>query len=502
MEMSSAPSQPQASQIPDLVKIGSVATDTAINVQTDILDPVIFSEREARFVLDNKGILHSNSRITFSTDGAAKSDSLGRAFFPANIGVHSLIQRAALRVGTKTISEIEDFNFFSAYETTFLPPDAIKEREQVMSGRFMSIAPSLSTIASPFKNASNSASNFESVTEAKSIQVDNGTDPVLQSAATEIAKPITKDTAPEPTRLIWDYQDESNKPTFSILLADLFPFLKMNQLPLYMMTEQVSIHLTFTPQTTAADSQRLVGTLGDGLDNECTLVRSDCQMVADYIYYPQDMMEQYRQANSQMTFSYVDYQFVKRTVQPTEYSGGLIQNLGGAGRIVNKVFVGTQVTSDDSQALLNNYCAEGPAISALTVGTVTTNLKYNDNFLYPIDVSNNARHFHNLFSSEGRMPYISRDLYRGEGLLATKAGVDAGETPGAFEFEDYPAEDELAQKFFYTSYRLNKGERVNSRGIELYDTRVTMAGAGTMRAYLQVVKVASLRDGIFETVFA
>ena len=213
-------------------------------------------------------------------------------------------------------------------------------------------------------------------------------------------------------------------------------------------------------------------------------------MVADYIYYPQDMMEQYRQANSQMTFSYVDYQFVKRTVQAAEYSSGLIQNLGGAGRIVNKVFCGTQVTSDDSQSLLNNYIAEGPAVSTTGVGSVTTNLKYNDNFLYPIDVSNNARHFHNLFSAEGRVPYISRDLYRGEGLLAT----NNDSTPGAV--------DDLRQKFFYTAYRLNKGERVNSRGIELYDTRLTMAGAGTMRAYLQVVKGASLRDGIFTAVFA
>ena len=227
-------------------------------------------------------------------------------------------------------------------------------------------------------------------------------------------------------------------------------------------------------------------------------VRSDCQMIADYIYYPQDMMEQYRQANSQMTFSYVDYQFVKRTVGVTQYSGGLIQNLGGAGRIVNKVFIGTQVLSDDAQALLNNYIAEGPAVTALGVGAVTTNLKYNDNFLYPIDVSNNARHFHNLFSAEGRVPYISRDLYRGEGQLAQ----DNALVRGCVEFEDYAAKTDLLQKFFYTAYRLNKGERVNSRGIELYDTRATMSGAGTMRAYLQVVKVASLRDGIFETVFA
>lgn len=75
--MDPTPSQPQQTQIPDLVKIGSVSTDTAINVQTDILDPVIFSESQARFVLENKGILHSNSRITFSTEGDAFE--IGRA---------------------------------------------------------------------------------------------------------------------------------------------------------------------------------------------------------------------------------------------------------------------------------------------------------------------------------------------------------------------------------------------------------------------------------------
>ena len=144
--------QPQSSQIPDLVRIGTVATDTAINVTTDILDPVIFSENEARFVLDNKGILHSNSRITFSTDGTVGPSTNDRAFFPAGVGVHSLIQRAALRVGTKTVCEIEDYNHFAAYETTFLPPDAIKEREGVITGRMMTIAPVLTGRAYPFRS--------------------------------------------------------------------------------------------------------------------------------------------------------------------------------------------------------------------------------------------------------------------------------------------------------------------------------------------------------------
>jgi len=483
-------SQPQASQIPDLVKIGSVATDTAINVQTDILDPVIFSEKEARFVLDNKGILHSNSRITLSTDGTTFAGD-GRVFFPANIGVHSLIQRAALRVGTKTICELEDYAHFAAYETTFLPPDAIQEREGVMSGRYMTIAPTLQGRSASFASASNSASRTESLTEAKSIQIDNGTDVTLQDGGAPYWKPINNASIPEPTRVVFDYQKEQNKPTYSILLADLFPFLKTNQLPLFMMSEQVSIHLTFTTRLTGTSSNRVCITNGETLAKDAVLVRNDCQMIADYIFYPQDMMEQYRQANANMSFTYVDYQFVKRTVSPTEFSTGLIQNIGGAGRVVNKIFVATSETLEKDQTLLNEYESVGPVITGTSTGKVTTNLKYNDNFLYPIDVSNDARHYHNVFQTEGRVPYISRDLYRGEGQLAKDADF-----AGACNFEDYAAEEFLQQKFFYTAYRLNKGERVNSRGIELYDTRTTMAGSATLRVWLQVVRVASLRDGM------
>ena len=55
---------PGVGAIPDLVKIGTIPSDTAIDVATEILEPVSFSQSEARFVLSNKGILHSNSRIT------------------------------------------------------------------------------------------------------------------------------------------------------------------------------------------------------------------------------------------------------------------------------------------------------------------------------------------------------------------------------------------------------------------------------------------------------
>ena len=235
------------------------------------------------------------------------------------------------------------------------------------------------------------------------------------------------------------------------------------------------------------------------MDKDITLTRNDCMMVADYLFYPQDMMEQYRQANANMSFQYVDYQFVKRTVSKTEYENGLIQNIGGAGRVVNKVFVMSHTEHTlPANHLLNDYVAQGPTISTANTGTVTTNLKYNDNFLYPIDVVNDARHYHNVFITEGRVPYITRDAYRGEGLLATSTAT----TPASENFEGHSMAEGIKTQQFFTAYRLNKGERVNSRGIELYDTRATIPGARTMRVFLQVVKVASLKDGVFNVAFA
>jgi len=113
---------PGAGAIPDLVKIGTIPSDTAIDVATEILEPVSFSQDECRFVLTNKGILHSNSRLTFALDGNVLSDRTPgqSAFFPANIGVASLLQRVRLTVGGKTLSEIEDFNHYYSYESLFL----------------------------------------------------------------------------------------------------------------------------------------------------------------------------------------------------------------------------------------------------------------------------------------------------------------------------------------------------------------------------------------------
>ena len=518
------PSGPSSNQIPDLIKIGSVPCDTSIDVETSILEPVSFSQQQCHFVLANKGILHSNSRITFSLSNAsffAEDDDGPDVFFPANIGVHSLIQRCRLAIGGKTISEIEDFNHFMAYESNFVAPETTKEREQVFSSRIANSAKQELNARfgtdGQYQNASNSASNNESVFESNSITIDNGRD--LDYSANSLDQgAIINNASCQPSKYchIWQnyhMRTEGDQPVFSILLADLFPFLKMNQLPLYMIDEQVSITLTFTPLAPADEedgidqSYRISQTSGqdddEGPKKDAIIDQTQVKLIADYIYYPQEMMMAYEQANQNMSFTYVDYQFVKRTVTAAALSaaGGIIQNLGGAGRIVNKVFVGLSASGTDNWDLLNTYNATAPAQSATTAGTVTTNLRFNDLFLYPIDVSNYARHFHNVFSTEGRMPHLPRNWYSAEGAWITSS-QDDDDAECRCQYEEFGDRDALDGQFFWTAYRLNRNERVNSRGIELYDKRTTNDDAATLRAYLQVVRLATLREGVFSVTYA
>jgi len=500
--------------IPDLVKIGTIPSDTAIDVTTEILEPVSFSQSECRFVLSNKGILHSNSRITFALDsnvlGAALPGAEG--FLPINIGVGALLQRVRLTIGGKTVSEIEDFAQYMAYESTFISPEQNKEREQVFTSRVgLGVRPSLDERQTTYAVAGNAvvatAGNIESINSAKSVCVDNGTDFNYHSAAVNAVLPSA--TVPTPTRSVLSWQDEQNKGVFSILIADLFPFLKMNQLPLFMLSEQVMIHLTFTPRGSAAlgvtPSQRIVTTLGTVGVADATIVRDDVAMVADYIFYPQEMMLQYQAANSSMNFSYIDYQFVKRSVPTAEFTGQLIQNVGGAGRICNKVCVQVENKVPNDQGLINNYGSDSPLVTATGNGTTTTNLRYNDLFLFPIDVTNSARHFHNILMTEGRVPHVSRDIYAGQGQLAQEVAFGAFERypmGAAYGGGTSPLNCDIRSRANWHCYRLNRNERVNSRGIEVYDRRETMSGASTFRAWIQVVRMAQLVDGKMVVTYA
>jgi hypothetical protein len=478
--------EPVSPNVPDLLRVSPMDTTTVTDVETSVLDPVVVSDNFCRFVLLNKGILHSHSKITLAAQCTADGN---RRFFPPNIGVQSLISRCALKVGTKTLQEIDGYNYLSAYKDMFVANEHQLEREQVQSGKCISHQ-------FMYSNATDTNGGPGNNTRATTYGLENGRD-----YATARNSP-----GEQADLVIPDWADVANVPVFQIALSDMFPMLKQTQLPLYMMQEQVSIELTFEPVNTQRVCLRSSTT-----SQTVSIVTDQVKMIADYIYYPQELMDSYRQANNQISFNHFDYRHSKLSVSATSTSGTTqIRNLGGAGRIVTKVITGLQADSASDASILNQYHAISPE-SGYTFGQVpaagkqngslTVNVRYNDKFLYPIDVTNPARQFHNTAQAEGMVPFVTREEFCAEGVALT------GDQLEGYDQNTGDGGDEkgLLGRFNWLSYRLNRNERINSRGIEYYWKYQGLdndGGSYTQRTWLELAKLTTISGGYVTTALA
>jgi len=453
------------SRIPDLMRIGATPVDMAMDVDTSVLDPVVNTADFCRFVLENKGFLHSFSKITLGVSGN------GNATFPAGVGVHSLIRRCALRIGTTIVAEIDDFNAWMSYKSMFIDNDINLERETYLTSRIIAHDVFLKDDASGQSGVNGSSMCLKTGLEYK---VDaNGIDANL------VAQPeITT----------------GNAPVFSISVADLFPFLRFNQLPLYMIDQQVSIELHFQP---SSSRQRCVVTAPTGSGTDFVIDTTQTKFIADYIYYDGEMMSDYREQNKVMNWTYNDYRLNKRTLTQAQLITRNVLEIGGAGRLINKVVTSLELDSaTPDQSILSSYHAEAPAVTNGNNGLFTTNLVYNDNRLYPIDRSNPAVHFHDVVQAEQNVPHILRQEFnRQGGSLSAKITY--------MEYSQSSSVNGLDGKFHHICYRLNRNERVNSKGLELELVYSAVnAGTYTHRSWLEMVKSATLTDGKFSTDFS
>lgn len=471
-----------APNVPNLLRVSPMDTSTATDVETSILDPVVQSDSFCRFVFLNKGILHSHSKITLS----ASVSSSNKRYMPVNVGIQSLISRCALKVGTKTIQEIDGYNYLSAYKDMFISNEHQLEREHVLSSKCISHE-------FRYSDATNTNGGADNNTRAPTYGLSNGRE--YEKTAGGVGRLYTQDWA-----------DVANSPVFQVALSDLFPVLKQTQLPLYMMREQVSVELTFEP----VNLNRLC--VASGVASETVTINSnETKLIADYIYYPQEMMDQYAQANNTISFNHFDYRHSKLSVNATSTSGTTqIRNLGGAGRIVTKVITGLQADSASNTSILNQYHSispeahyqfgEAPAAGKQN-GSLTVNIKYNDRFLYPIDVTNPARQFHNTAQAEGMVPFITREEFCAEGVGVTNDTYE-GHVQDSGDGGD---EAGIVGRFNWLSYRLNRNERINSRGLEYYfkyDGLDNDGGTYTQRTWLELAKLTTLSGGYVSTQLA
>ena len=462
--------QMDQSSIPDLLRVGSIPSNQEAQVDTDILEPVIFSQSFIRFQLINKGFLNPYSRITFSLEAGAGANA--RSFLPIGTGIGAVIKNATLKIGNQTIQEIEDFSDYYSYKSLFVNNEIQKEREQYMSGRGVSHQQF-------YDDTTNPAVNIEA---CRHLVLDNGKE--YSSNA----------SGPTSGLAVHDFQLVANKPVFSITLEELFPMFRNTAFPLYMLNQDMPVQIELGLHS-ATDGSRVsmngCATLNALVD--FNVVRNDCRMIADYTTYSQELMSAYANKNKSMNWSFMDYQLTKLTLADSAAGQNVIRNVGGAGRLVPRMFVGIAKTeATPFRTLLNKYSSEANASTGAVYGQLTSNVKKNDRFVFPIDRSNTALHFHGVADAEGMVPFVLRSEY-------SRQGGRLGDELLELQVQS----TNLEGKFFWTAYKMPDGDRVNSRGLELHSKMVSLpAGAYTMRVFIEAVKVATLIDGAFSCYYA
>ena len=430
-------------EMPDLMNLQNMPTNTIQRIDTDVLDPVVISDTFCRFTLINKGFLNHASRVTL----ALKTGTA--AFYPLNIGVDALINRAVLKFNNRTVSEISDFGHLRAIKSSFLANQFNKEREQFVSGK---------SISHNLVYGKTDATKYE----ASNIALDNGM--VQNKNSNDFMK-----VRPE--------LDINNGPIFSVLLSDLFPFFdKMKTFPLYACEDQINIELHFSDNVNRA----IKSTAGAATFEIDT---NEVKMVADYIFYPEEIMEQQLQKMNGTKWNYQDYRLSKFSVTDGDIGGGTRRNIGGAGLRVSKIFsILSANNASTGGTLLSNYTGEYGETNARNL----INIYYNNKDLFTFDKSNPAALMHHLSEAGGSMVHINKKEYSNSG-----AWFNASQ-----KFEGYEMNANLAGKLFYTGFNLIKNERINEKGIEyVYSNNDIAGGTYTQRVYLEIARYAILENG-------
>ncbi len=468
----------------DLIRLDDILSDYGQHVETDLLETSTYQEATATqtgyasFNLPQKGFLHSKSKIFLSLIPAAGK---GRSFYPQNIGVASLIQRAVLRVrkSGQVINDISDFGNFHSIKSTMVSNEVNKERNQYVDGRTMNHA---------FRHIRWTGAAIEDTgAESFGYGLDNGREYGVDPA--NAGRDGQNLNQLEFANM--DGGAPTQSPTYSLTLDSLFPFLKSQQLPLFMIEQGLTVELFWSK----TQLDRVSFGAGSTTGGDFLIDKNELKFCADYITYVQDdAMNRFRDANPVIDLTFPDYRLAKTTVTEADLASGIVRSLGMNNRLVSRAL--TILSREDAasgvdsdQGIVNKYnmiAPDDPTVNiatGATTGDVKYNLKYKSRFEFSQSLENKAEIFTELTKSEG-LPFVTRSEYSREGggyLVNTK-------------FENKVQTTTLPGRFFIMGTQLSNG-RVESDGIELHLSGDFPAGTYQVRTYLEYGRTARIVDG-------
>lgn len=358
--------------LPDALKTKPLPTISTMSVDTNILDPVVINNTFARFVLEKKGILDAGSLFTFClTNNSTDMDN--NIHLPVKTGIHAIIQSAVLRVGTKIISNNEDYAFYQTIKRQFKTTEEKQLKDMVKYGTQEGLEPAnagggrLQLSSCIYAGAGAAGRNHVSVSPVNSA---------------------------------------ANSPVFQIKLSELFPMLRSVQLPLFVLNEPVSIELTFRTQADGVNGELGIafpdpGGLGN-YDTGLTLQLNQVKFLADYLTYDDNTMAQTAaqvMSAQGIQMPYEDLLLTLGNVPAQGVAAAVEDNrttteIAVAGRMVRSCVVHT------SNGVVNNLCGIYASVAHLNPDSY--NLRINDILYYPNDILREAQKQHELSKCFGR----------------------------------------------------------------------------------------------------
>jgi hypothetical protein len=345
--------------LPDVLNVQPLPSIQTMNIETNQLDPIVINQGFCRFVLERKGILDVGSTFTFSvhpTDVAGDD----KAFLPVKTGIHSLIKRAVLKVGTKVLATSDDYAFYQTIKRAFKTNEEKSQKDLVKVG------------------------------STDVMEPDNQGDGKYQMKSLVYSNAITGLIDPSLRLRI----SETECPVFSIKLSELFPMMKNVQLPLYLIGENVSVEITFNQQPSGTTG--VLALFDDGYTNGTGIKigTDNVKFLADYLTYENERMDATAKlvmSENGLVMPYEDLILTSSNIPALATAPvgtnvvpqSVVRDLGLSGRNVRSIVLHDHIQGHNP--LVGVYGANGYNVPD------AYNWRINDRLIYSRDIVNEAR---------------------------------------------------------------------------------------------------------------
>ena len=401
----------------------STAESQSQRVETILIEPRSFSQRQCTFELPQTGILSDDValQIQLTTKKSETEPTNVHMDLPLMAGALGLIDRCELFFGTTLINQCQNVPHLMQMKNCLIDQDIRDQTHSTAIGAFSG----LKTVKGVGAHAwGKFALNAYNTVEDGNTKASQGILGLVETAAQQVNKLDHFRTTDSAT----------STPFWCIKLAEIFPVLKQIPIPLFALKERLRV--VFHWSEDLAGNRAVACRTNDGSANEISfitgnkIVEASCKLSCDLIYYedeigiPSPMVRIQEELEKGVSLVLTDYINVISTLpavtitEPTEQPISVL--LGLDGQIVRNLLISTppvptfgSVPSKPANRILGNYLSK-----ASNVGT-TLQVSINNQNVFPSPL-NTAAKLYNEFSQIEDIPLkINRGLYSAVGQVTS-----------------------------------------------------------------------------------